>query len=213
MQLIIGTKAWSSWSLRPWLVIVKSGAAFDELRIALRWEGASDAIAAVSPSKRVPVLRDGDLVIWDSLAICEYLADRYPEAELWPKDAAARAIARAAAAEMHSGFSALRQTCPMDLALRKVQAPDEATSQDLRRMVELVRSFRARFGAGGPFLVGGWSIADAFLTPVATRIRSYGLDLSAHGDDGVASAYFDALLADTDFQRWELDALNEAVER
>ena len=82
MQLIIGTKAWSSWSLRPWLVIVKSGAAFDELRIALRWEGASDAIAAVSPSKRVPVLRDGDLVIWDSLAICEYLADRYPEAEI-----------------------------------------------------------------------------------------------------------------------------------
>jgi len=213
MQLIIGTKAWSSWSLRPWLVIVKSGAAFDELRIALRWEGASDAIAAVSPSKRVPVLRDGDLVIWDSLAICEYLADRYPEAELWPKDAAARAIARAAAAEMHSGFSALRQTCPMDLALRKVQAPDEATSQDLRRMVELVRSCRARFGAGGPFLVGGWSIADAFLTPVATRIRSYGLDLSAHGDDGVASAYFDALLADPAFLRWELDALNEAVER
>jgi len=213
MQLIIGTKAWSSWSLRPWLVIVKSGAAFDELRIALRWEGASDAIAAVSPSKRVPVLRDGDLVIWDSLAICEYLADRYPEAELWPKDAAARAIARAAAAEMHSGFSALRQTCPMDLALRKVQAPDEATSQDLRRIVELVRSCRARFGAGGPFLVGGWSIADAFLTPVATRIRSYGLDLSAHGDDGVASAYFDALLADPAFLRWELDALNEAVER
>ena len=213
MQLIIGTKAWSSWSLRPWLVMVKSGAAFDELRVALRWEGASAAIAAVSPSKRVPVLRDGDLVIWDSLAISEYLAERFPKADLWPKDASARAIARAAAAEMHSGFGALRETCPMDLALRKVQAPDEATSKDLRRMVELVRTCRAKFGASGPFLVGGWSIADAFLTPVATRIRSYGLDLAAHGDDGVASAYFNTLLVDPDYLRWELDAINEAVER
>jgi len=207
MQLIIGTKAWSTWSLRPWLVLRKSGAPFEELLVQLRWDGASEAIAAVSPSKRVPVLRDGELVVWDSLAICEYVAERHPEAGLWPADPAARAVARAAAAEMHSSFGALRNAYPMDLTLRTVKAPEPEVSADIARIVALWRDCRSRFGTGGPWLFGRWSIADAFFAPVATRFRTYGADLAAHGDDGVAAAYVKTALADPDFLAWEADAI------
>ncbi len=210
MQLIIGTRAWSSWSLRPWLVAQRCGAPFDELLIALRWDGASDAIGAVSPSRRVPVLRDGDLTVWDSLAICEYLAETYPDAKLWPTDKAARAIARAAAAEMHSSFAALRNACPMDLALRTTLELSPEVSADVRRIVALWNDCRRRFGEDGPWLFGPWSIADAFYAPVATRFRSYGVDLAAHGDEGVAQAYVETALADPDYLRWETAALAEA---
>jgi glutathione S-transferase len=209
MHLFIGTRSWSSWSLRPWLAICRTGAPFETRLIRLRWEGATDEIREVSPSGRVPVLVDGEVRVWDSLAICEYLAERFPEAGLWPADPAARAVARAVTAEMHSGFSALRNSCPMDLDLRTSAQPDDATRADVRRVVEVWRDCRSRFGAEGPWLFGRWSIADAFYAPVASRIRSYGIDLAAHGDDGTAAAWVATALTDPDFLKWEADARAE----
>lgn len=212
MQLVIGTKSWSTWSLRPWLVLKRTGQPFEERLIRLRWDGAADAIRSVSASGKVPVLRDGDETIWDSLAICEYLNERFPEARLWPADAVARAMARSVTAEMHSSFQALRSACPMDLALRTTAELDAATAADVRRIVVLWRECRRRFGTEGPWLFGAWSIADAFYAPVATRFRSYGVDLAAHGDDGTAAAYVATALADPDFLSWEADALAEDPE-
>ncbi|WP_293899217.1 glutathione S-transferase family protein [Phenylobacterium sp.] len=202
MELVIGTKTWSTWSMRPWLVIRRSGLAFSETLVELREEnGVSEAAIRVhSPSGLAPVLKDGALTIWDSLAICEYLAERAPG--LWPADRTARALARAAAAEMHSGFASLRGECPMDLAAtpRPVEL-SAATGKDIRRIVEQWNGLLARFG--GPFLAGGWSIADAFFTPVATRFRTYGVTLSDYGDTGPAGDYCQRLLETPEFLEWE----------
>ena len=207
MEIIIGTKKWSSWSLRAWLPLKRSGASFTETLIALREVGVTEAIAAVSPSGKVPALKDGDLFVWDSLAISEYLADKFPEAALWPADPQRRALGRAAAAEMHSGFASLRGECPMDLALRTKVDLSEATSDDIRRIVHLWNDLRGRFAADGPFLLGAWSIADAFFAPVATRFRSYGIRLSDFGDTGAAGAYCETLLETPDYLEWETAAL------
>ena len=205
MELVIGDKAWSTWSMRPWLVLRHAGAPFTETLVKLRRGAASaDEIARHSPSGLVPVLKVGDLVIGDSLAICEYLAERHPE--LWPADASMRALVRAATAEMHSSFQALRRECPMDLAAepRPVVLSAEA-NRDVGRIVPLWRDLLDR--SGGPFLGGAWSIADAFFTPVATRFRTYVTDLSAHGDeDGAAQAYADRLLATPEFLAWQAGA-------
>ena len=209
MDIIIGTRKWSTWSLRAWLPLKRSGAAFTETVVTLREVGVTEAIAAVSPSGKVPALKDGDLLIWDSLAISEYLADKFPEAALWPADPQRRALARAAAAEMHSGFASLRGECPMDLALRTKVDLSEATSEDIRRIVHLWNDLRGRFAADGPFLLGDWSIADAFFVPVATRFRSYGVKLSDYGDTGTAGAYCETLLETPDFLEWEKAALSE----
>ncbi len=206
MHLILGTKAWSSWSLRPWLVMKRSTLAFTETVLQLRWEGASAEIAKVSPSAKVPVLQDGDLSVWDSLAISEYIAEKSP-VPLWPEDAKARALARSATAEMHSGFAALRNQCPMDIGLRTTVSGDAELAADLKRLVGLLGGLRRDHGAGGEFLFGAWTIADAFYTPVATRVRSYDLDLAQCGDNGVAKAYLDELLATPEFLTWETDAL------
>ncbi|MBV9994826.1 MAG: glutathione S-transferase family protein [Caulobacteraceae bacterium] len=206
MEILIGDKLWSSWSMRPWLVLKRAGADFKETLIRLRTERTTaNAIAAGSPNGRVPVLKDGDLTVWDSLAICEHLAERFRAAQLWPPDPAARAMARAAAAEMHASFASLRGECPMDLALDREAELSEATHADIRRIVELWSGLLARFG--GPFLVGGWSIADAFYTPVATRFRSYGVKLSDYGDQGAAAAYAERLLRTPEFLEWEQEAL------
>jgi glutathione S-transferase len=148
----------------------------------------------------VPVLKDGDLIVWDSLAICEYLAEKAPG--LWPADPALRAQARSAAAEMHSGFSSLRGECPMDLAApaRAVEL-SAATHKDIRRIVGLWGDLLRR--SGGPFLAGQWSIADAFYTPVATRFRTYGVKLSDFGDAGLCGEYAERLLETPEFREWE----------
>jgi len=209
MELVIGTRKWSSWSMRPWLALKRCGAAFTETVVTLREVGVSEEIAKYSPSGRVPVLKDGELLIWDSLAICEYLSDKLPTAKLWPDDVAARALGRSAAAEMHSGFASLRGECPMDLTLRTDIDLSEATAHDVRRIVRLWSDLRGRFSAGGPFLLGGWSIADAFYTPVATRFRSYGIKLSDFGDSGPAGAYCETILETPEFLEWERAALVE----
>ena len=207
MEIVVGTKKWSSWSLRPWLALKHTGAEFKETLVELRQVGISEAeIAKHSPSNLVPVLKDGDLVVWDSLAICEYLAEKFPDARLWPADPTLRALGRSTAAEMHSGFSSLRGECPM--ALEAEPKPTElspATQANVRRIVELWSGMLTRFG--GRFLAGDWSIADAFYTPVATRFRTYGLHLSDYGDAGPAGAYCERLLETPEYLAWEADAL------
>jgi glutathione S-transferase len=211
MELVIGTRKWSTWSLRAWLPLKRSGVPFTETLVQLREAATSEAmLASHSPSKLVPVLKDGDLVVWDSLAICEYLNDKLPQAKLWPSDPERRARGRSAAAEMHAGFASLRGECPMDLDLRIEADLTEATAKNIRRIVELWSDLRGRFGKDGPFLLGGWSIADAFFTPVATRFRSYGVKLSDYGDTGVAGEYGAALLATEEFKAWEEAARTEA---
>jgi len=206
MEIVIGDKLWSSWSMRPWLVLKRLGEPFIETLVRLRTEGTEAEIrAAGSPSGKVPILKDGGLVIWDSLAICEHLADRHPKAKLWPADPDRRSLAKAAAAEMHAGFASLRGECPMDLSLRHDVELSEATHADIRRIVALWNSLLGKFG--GPFLVGEWSIADAFYTPVATRFRSYGVSLTDFGDQGAAGAYAQRLLETPEYLAWEKDAL------
>jgi glutathione S-transferase len=206
VEIVVGTKNWSTWSLRPWLVLKRTGAPFTETLVQLREvETSTTEILKHSPSGLVPVLKDGDLTIWDSLAICEYLAERFPAANLWPADPADRALARAAAAEMHAGFGSLRGECPMDLTLTTKADLSEATRANVRRLVALWSGLLAR--SGGPFLFGDWTIADAFFTPVATRFRSYGILASDHGDTGAAGRYVERLLETPDFLEWERDAL------
>lgn len=201
MEIVIGTKRWSTWSMRPWLALKHTGAAFSETLIQLREvETSTDEIRRHSPSGLVPALKDGGVVIVDSLAICEYLAERFPAAALWPADPIDRALARSAAAEMHSGFGALRRDCPMDLGVRIEHSLSEAAQADVRRIVALWLGLLAR--SGGPFLLGDWSIADAFFTPVATRFETYGVDLSFLGDDGSALAYSQRLLQTPEYQAW-----------
>jgi glutathione S-transferase len=206
MELVVGTKAWSTWSMRPWLVLKHTGAPFAEVVIALRQENgiSADRIQAHSPSGLVPVLNDGDLTIWDTLAICEYLAERYPG--LWPTDPVARALARSATAEMHSGFQALRAECPMALEIApKVVELSEPTQKNIGRIVTLWSDMLTRFG--GPFLGGAWSIADAFYTPVASRFETYGVNLADYGDSGLAAAYGQRLLQTPEYLAWREDAL------
>jgi len=198
MELVIGTKRWSTWSMRPWLVLKRAGAPFTETLISLRQENNQtyEAIRPFSRSGLVPALKDGELLVWDSLAICEYLAEKYPDAKLWPDDPAARALGRSAAAEMHSGFQALRQECPMALEIEPRQAElSEATRKNVDRITELFNELLGRFD--GPFLLGDWSIADAFYAPVATRFRTYGIQV-----DGAAGAYVERLLATPEVLAW-----------
>lgn len=196
--------------MRPWLVLKRAGIPFDQTLISLREHGTTEEaiVRAGSPTGLVPVLKDGDLVVWDSLAISEYIADQIPAAGLWPIDARARALARAAAAEMHAGFHSLRGECPMDLAApHRSVTLSEATHRDIRRIVSLWTGLRSRYGELGPYLVGAWSIADAFFTPVATRFRTYGVALSDFGDTGMAAAYVEALLSTPEYLAWEMMAL------
>jgi glutathione S-transferase len=213
-QLIIGNKNTSSWSLRPWLAFKQAGIPFKEVRINLRAPDMKVQILAHSPAGKVPVLWVGDLMIWDSLAILEFLADRYPEKALWPEHPAARAVARAASAEMHSGFQPLREHCPMKFLSQEPRSElPEAVDDNIRRVVGLWKDCRSRFGADGPFLFSRFSIADAMYAPVASRLRTYVTDLGAFGDDGTAVAYIDALFALPAMEEWAQGAREEMAAR
>lgn len=205
LTLVVGSKNYSSWSLRPYLALAHTGQPFQEVVIPL---GAPDTTAQIlrhSPSGKVPLLKHGELSIWDSLAICEYLAETFPEARLWPQDRAARAVARAVTAEMHSSFTALRQNMSMNLRARKPgQGRAPGVAEDISRIQALWNDCRARFGQGGPFLFGAFSIADAFYAPVVSRFVTYGVEL-----DAVGAAYRDAVQALPAFQKWAEAAKHE----
>jgi glutathione S-transferase len=209
-RLVIGDKNVSSWSLRPWLAMRHAGIPFAEINIELRQPESKANILRYSPSGKVPTLLAGGQAIWDSLAILEYLAEAHPEARLWPELGEARALARSAAAEMHAGFAALREHCPMDfLARLPMAALPDLVAADVRRIVALWRDCRRRHGASGPFLFGGFSAADAMYGPVASRFRTYLPELAPYGDDGAAQAYVDALFALPAMAEWEEGAHRE----
>lgn len=205
--LIIGNKNYSSWSLRPWLALRATGIAFTEQKLGFFTEEFSRKVGAVSPAGLVPVLLDGDFAVWDSLAICEYVAEQLPEAGLWPKDAKARARARSLVAQMHSGFGALRNALPMNIEahLPGIKLP-EAAQQDISRLQAIWHDTRAEFGQGGPFLFGAFSIADAFFAPVVSRFTTYGIAAA-----GAVRDYMDAVLALPAMQDWMRDARAEAT--
>lgn len=216
MELIIGPRRFSTWSLRPWLVLKRCTDDFAVRELDFNTPQGHAEMLAASPTGLVPVLRVEGETIWDSMAISVWCAERFPHAALWPADAKARWLARSAACEMHGGFTALRTVCTMNRD-RLMVGPErsdppqgEAVAADLRRLVDLWRGMRARFGAEGPYLFGRWSVPDAFFTPVAARVRHYQIDLAAYGDsDGVARAYIAALLSQPDFLTWEAEAMPE----
>lgn len=206
MQLYLANKLYSSWSMRPWLVMHAFGLPFEEKVIPLRQDDTRARILAVSPSGKMPCLVDGDVHLWESLAIIEYLAEKFPDKGIWPKDAAARAHARAIANEMHGGFMPLRQALPMNLAKRMATpALSDETKANIARIEDIWRTTRARFGGkGGAFLFNAFSAADAMYAPVVTRLDTYGVPVAAD-----TRAYMDAILAHPSFIAWRTAALAE----
>ena len=203
--LVIGNKNYSSWSLRGFLAARAAGVRFDEVLVRLSEPGSKDELLRHSPAGMVPILKHGDRVIWDSLAIIEYLAEVRPEAGLWPADPGHRARARSIAAEMHAGFRALRAGMPMNLKKSlpgKGRSPDVA--DDIERIGALWADCRTRHGAAGRFLFGDFGAADVMYTPVATRFRTYAVEL-----DDVCQAYVDAVLTRPDYLEWHAAALEE----
>jgi glutathione S-transferase len=207
LTLVLGNKNYSSWSLRAWLALEQTGAAFREQQILFHEDADRAQRLRFSPAGKVPVLLDGDFAVWDSLAIAEHLAERFPNAGLWPKDARARSRARSVCSEMHSGFPALRSRLPMNCRARKAprdRGPEVAA--EVRRMADLWSATRGEFGSGGSYLFGARSIADAFFAPVASRFRTYGVTL-----DGVAGQYADAVLELPAVKRWMAAAESESA--
>jgi glutathione S-transferase len=200
--LVIGNKNYSSWSLRPWLAMRQAGLPFREVRIPLYTSESKAQIRNYSPSGKVPCLVDGTLAVWDSLAICEYLAERHPQLELWPSDPRARALARSMSAEMHSGFQQLRSNMSMNC---RRQFPGMGRTVEVAGEIERIqRSWgeaRDKHGSGGPFLFGRFSIADAMYAPVVLRFRTYAVQLNP-----VSREYAEAILALPAMQQWLADA-------
>ena len=209
LTLYIGNKNYSSWSMRPWLALQQAGLPFREVLLPLRQPDSKAQFLALSPAGRVPVLHHNDIVIWESLAICEYLAELAPQAGLWPSDAAARAHARSIANEMHAGFGRLRENLPMDVRSdRRAQSRAHLASDDIARIGDIWRQARQDFGRrlGGPFLFGSFTIADAMYAPVVSRFRTYGVTL-----DEIGTAYMAVILDWPAFQAWEAAAAAETA--
>jgi glutathione S-transferase len=205
LSLVIGNKNYSSWSLRPWLLLKQAGVSFREVSVSLYTETSGAEIRKYSPSGKVPVLIDGKITVWESLAIGEYLAEKFPHKNLWPADPAARAMARSVATEMHAGFGALRQHMSMNCRKHlpgKGRTPE--VLKDIARITALWNDCRARFGKGGGFLFGKFSVADAMYAPVALRFVTYAVEL-----DPVCAAYVQAITALPAIQQWVADARAE----
>jgi glutathione S-transferase len=198
LVLIIGNKRHSSWSLRAWLTLRAFGVRFAERRLLLETEAFHVELARLKLNRRVPVLLDGETTVWESLAICEYADERWFDGQGWPADRAARAMARAACAEMHAGFAALRRSLPMDCGASGAPVPvDEEARRDVARMRELLAACRAAHGAGGPWLFGRLSIADCYFAPVVVRFKGYGVPLA-----GAVAEWADALWAHPALVEW-----------
>lgn len=205
MHLTIANKLYSSWSLRPWLAMSVLGIPFDETVIPLYQADTKARILAVSPTGKVPCLTDGDVTVWESLAIIEYLAEKFPEKPVWPRAAKARAHARSAANEMHAGFQALRQACPMNLGKRFARKDRGAeVAANVARLSALWKEARTVFGGKGPFLYGEFSATDAMFAPVVTRLDTYQIEVDAE-----TRAYMDAVLSHPAFIAWRDAALQE----
>jgi len=208
MKLLIGNKNYSSWSLRPWLLLSHLGIPFEEEKLSFNDPAFKARVGRHSPVGQVPVLIDGDIVVWDTLAIVEYVAETFPERGVWPRERAARARARAICAEIHAGFSALRNAMPMNCELRLDWLPrDLPVQRDIARVIAMWTDCRARFGAGGPFLFGAFSAADAYYAPVVRRFLGFDVKLPDVAADYVAAidalpamrAWMTAALAEHDF--------------
>ena len=205
LTLVIGNKNYSSWSLRPWLLLKQAGIPFREIYIPTHTPQSRAAILEHSPAGRVPVLHDGNITVWESLAICEYLAEQYPDKQLWPADRAARALARSVATEMHAGFGALRSNMVMNC---RKQFPGKGATPEVQADIERLRALwndcRKHYGSGGDFLFGRFSIADAMYAPVATRFKTYSVELGK-----ISAAYRDTILALPAMRQWYADASTE----
>jgi glutathione S-transferase len=205
LALVIGNKNYSSWSLRPWLAMKAGGIAFEERLISLTDPDFKRRVLDVSPCGKVPVLIDGDVHVWESLAIFEYLAERFPQTQLWPADAAARAHARSIVAEMHAGFSALRGECPMNLWRPvKPASLSAAATGDVARIDAMWADCRKRFGRDGPFLFGRFTAADAMYAPVASRFETYAVHVGPE-----SRAYMQAVLSLPAFLAWKEAGVRE----
>jgi len=205
LTLVIGNKNYSSWSLRPWLAMRHAGLTFDEVMVPLWTDDHKEKILAHSSSGKVPILKDGDTVVWESLAILEYVADRFPDAGLLPDDPAARAVARSVAAETHAGFPAIRKSMPMNI--RKSlpgRGHNDDVTPEIARVCAIWADCRARFGHDGPFLFGRFGVADAMFAPIVARFRTYDVAL-----DAVSAAYCKAVLDIDAFKEWEESARAE----
>ncbi len=207
LQLVIGDRNYSSWSLRAALVLELSGQPFSDIPVALYRPESRARLLSYSPTGKVPVLLTDEGPVWDSLAIAEYLAEVAPKAQLWPQERYARALARSICAEMHSGFQALRSHLPMDMARDQAlsQLP-EAVQEDIDRICAIWADCRGRFGQGGAYLFGQPGVADAFYAPVASRLRSYRVELPP-----VATAYVETIHQWPAFQRWRERAVQEVM--
>jgi glutathione S-transferase len=199
MKLVIGNKNYSSWSLRPWIAMKQIGLIFEEVVIPMTMPNTRADMLKHSPTGLVPTLIDGDVTVFETIAILEYLNDKYPDAGLWPKDIAARAHARAISAEMHAGFAALRRDCPMNIrrAVKKHIVSPEAQKQ-AERIDALWTDARQRYGKGGDFLFGSFGNADAMYAPIVNRFHVYDLPRSA-----TAQAYMEAMMALPAWKEWE----------
>ena len=205
LTLVIANKTYSSWSLRPWLAMTHFGLTFEETVIPLDQDATSSEIRKHSPAGKVPVLHHGSITVWESLAILDYLADAFYDKPWWPSDPHAKAHARTLAAEMHAGFGALRKAMPMNLS--KSYAPRtwaEDVAKDVQRVQDLWRDARKRFGGGGDFLFGDFTIVDAMYAPVVTRFKTYAVDI-----DETARAYSAAIFNLPAMQKWMADAAEE----
>jgi len=205
LHLVVGNKNYSSWSMRPWIGMKAAGIPFDETVTPIYQPGSKEKLLGYSPAGKVPILLDGDVRVWESLAILEYVAEKFPKAGLWPADAAARAHARAIASEIHAGFLPLRRHLPMNMW--RTVATRHLTSEaaaNAKRIDAMWTDCRARFGAGGPFLFGTFTAADAMYAPVVSRFATYAVEVSPP-----ARTYMDAVIALPAWKEWEAAALAE----
>ena len=210
LKLVLGNKTYSSWSLRPWLLLRALEIPFDEVVLPLYEPATTKALHGYSPAGKVPILIDGDITVWDSLAIVEYLAERYPDKSIWPREPGARALARSLAAEMHSGFLPLRRAMPMNLA-RTPKKPKldaevrKSVAADVKRIESAFADARARFGGEGPFLFGPFGAVDAIYAPVVSRFETYAVSVS-----DATRAYMDAIMALQAWRDWVAGAAAES---
>jgi glutathione S-transferase len=205
LTLVIGNKNYSSWSMRAWLLMREYRIEFEEVQIPLRQPDSLERKLAYSPAGKVPILIDGDMRIWDSLAIVEHVAEKFPEKLLWPADNEARGVARSVSAEMHSGFANLRSHMPLNCrACRPGAGRGPCVQEDIDRICEIWRECRTRYGAAGEFLFGEFTAADAMFAPIASRFQTYGVELDRDGAE-----YAQAILAMPAVREWMEDAHGE----